>query len=321
MTKESIAKSVILNYQSFSVTVAGSILIFVSSTFDKQIEAVGIYLSLLLGLFFSYIHQNAERESRREALLERLQVPASLASDPELFDIYRRISSSLAKIVHLKGSHYRDSAFNRLHSIANDLKALSEGKIVFKGTETWRRPYREILENPAVRHYRSVSWVKSEEYWRDEAGQGSLELGHDLIRQGMLIERILIIRAKLWPEDSGLPNETIQRWIKSQVANGVQIYLVREDSLSNDAELIVDFGIYDEIATGVQKTNHQSKTLQFTFFFGEKDIKDAIARWNKLLLFVRPFPGNQTPEKVGTGHLMPFPNNDKKPTNGSSSIQ
>ena len=61
--------------------------------------------------------------------------------------------------------------------------------------------------NPALTH-RSVAWVKDAGYWQDQPGKQSMRLNYHVVRKGVAIERIVILRGALWPEGEALPAES-----------------------------------------------------------------------------------------------------------------
>ncbi len=63
-----------------------------------RIAVLGAFVSILAGLFLSYVEQEDERERRRAELLEQLRVPVELAHDHELYDHYRAYSAALTEL-------------------------------------------------------------------------------------------------------------------------------------------------------------------------------------------------------------------------------
>lgn len=87
----------------------------------------------------------------------------------------------------------RDLTLAKTAKTIDDLRRLANGRVTFTSTETWRAAYEKALSDPSVTDYRSVSWVKTEDYWQDVPGQQSMRLNYDLINRGVRIERILIL--------------------------------------------------------------------------------------------------------------------------------
>ncbi|MBY0461070.1 MAG: hypothetical protein K2V38_27425, partial [Gemmataceae bacterium] len=68
----------------------------------------------------------------------------------------------------------RDTAVQKLASVAEQVTALAAGRVVFARTEEWRTVYERLLRSPDLVRYRSVAWVQSREYWQDSPGRQSM---------------------------------------------------------------------------------------------------------------------------------------------------
>jgi len=77
----------------------------------------------------------------------------------------------------------RDIALLKLSTIAEEMKSLAKGQVVFSGTESWRTVYEEILQTPGLRDYLSVAWVKTSDYWQDPPGKQSMRVNLALVQQ------------------------------------------------------------------------------------------------------------------------------------------
>jgi len=183
----------------------------------------------------------------------------------------------------------RDLTLAKTATIIDDLRRLANGRVTFPSTETWRAAYEKALSDPAVSDYRSVSWVKTEDYWQDVPGQQSMRLNYDLINRGVRIERILILGWNLWPPETRLPMNSFRRWIEDQHYRGIAISLVRETDLVNEQDLLRDFGIYGDRATGEQELDNDSRTVRFVLSFDEPSRRVARDRWDRLHLFAIPY--------------------------------
>jgi len=183
----------------------------------------------------------------------------------------------------------RDLTLAKTATIIEDLRRLANGRVTFPNTETWRAAYEKALSDPAISDYRSVSWVKTEDYWQDIPGQQSMRLNYELINRGVRIERILILGWNLWPPETRLPMNSIRRWIEEQHYRGIAISLVRETDLVNEQDLLRDFGIYGDRATGEQELDNDSRTVRFVLSFDEPSRRLARDRWDRLHLFAIPY--------------------------------
>ena len=116
-----------------------------------------------------------------------------------------------------------------------------------------------------------------------------MQLSFVLAAKGMDIERIIILRSKLWPSDRMLPVEPVRSWIQEQHEHGIKVSLVRESELLSDPDLLVDFGIYGKRATGIQELDDDSHTLRFVLLFDHQSVLLAEDRWRRLSLYAKPY--------------------------------
>lgn len=284
-------RPVIWSFKFGSVTLLGSLTAALICSYTPpagQIAFLGTLVSILTGLFVSYLEQEERREQRRTEMVERLHVPLALAPDHELFDQYCAFAESLIELAQQTDPALRQYALLRLASLTEQVRSLASGKIVFSSTETWRTVYEQILQSADLKSYRSVAWVKSKDYWQDQPGKQTMKLNYALVGQGLDIRRIIIVRGELWPSENSLPVEPIGAWIEDQQRHGIHVSLVRESVLVNEADLLCDMGIYGNRATGVQEVDEQSRTVRFTLHFDQASISLANDRWQRLALYAKP---------------------------------
>ena len=285
-------RSVLLSFKFLGTALAGSLTMALVSTFapvPAQIAVLGACVSILAGLFVAYVEQEGERDCRRSELLEKLQVPIALAPEHDLFDHYTEFATALANLAKQSDPVLREFAVLKLASISEEVRSLAAGKVVFSSTETWRTVYEQILQSPGIKLYQSVAWVKTRDYWQDQPGRQSMRVNFDLLKRGMRIERMIILRGDLWPAGASLPSGDIRPWIDEQHDRGSWILLVRECEIVSEPDLLCDFGIYGDRATGVQELDEQSRTLRFVLFFDSQSIKLARDRWARLALYATPY--------------------------------
>ncbi len=285
-------RSVLLNFKFLGVSLVGSLTMALVSTFtplDAQMAVLGACVSILAGLFVAYIEQDDERERRRAELLEKLQIPVALAPHHDLFDLYSTFAQALGDLARQPDAILRQFAVMKLSSIAEQVRQLADGRVVFTATETWRTVYEQLLQSPGLQSYRSVAWVKAADYWQDQPGRQSMRLNYHMIRKGLAIERIIILRGALWQEDQTLPSSAIGGWIHEQHEQGVRVSLVRESALANEPDLLCDFGVYDDRAAGVQEQDEQSRTQRFVLSFDRTSVRLAGDRWSRLALYATPY--------------------------------
>ena len=302
--------SVLWSFKFLSISLIGALsmaLVAIFAPLPAQIAVLGTLLSIFAGLLVASMEQEERRGRRRSALLEKLQVPIALAPEHELFDFYQLFSESLAALADQRDSVLRHFALVKLASIAEQLKTLSGGKIVFSSTETWRTVYEQLLQSAELKTYLSAAWVKTKDYWQDQPGRSSTLLNFELAARGLLIERIVILRDPLWPVDDSLPADSIRPWLEQQHERGILLSVVRESELVNESDLLCDFGIYDERATGTQELDEQSRTLRFVLAFDRASIQLAQERWKRLALYARSyrdlldqFSGSVDPDQNGS---------------------
>jgi len=282
------ARSVLLSFRFLATSLLGSLAMALVSAFDglpAQVAVLGTLVSILAGLFLGYVEREDQRERRQAELLERLQVPVTLASDHELFGIYTAISKSLVCLSSQADPILREFALLKLTSVTEQLASLAGGTIVFGSTEGWRTVYDAILKSPDIHKYHSVAWVKTRDYWHDAPGRQSMQANFDAAYRGMLIERAIILPDNLWPQDELLPTNDIRTWIEEQHNHGLWVTLVRESTLRPEPDLPADFGIYGERAVGAQELDDRCRTQRFVLYFDSQNVKLAMDRWKRLSLY------------------------------------
>jgi hypothetical protein len=285
-------KTVLLSFRFLGPALVGSLVMALVSAFaqlEVQIAVLGGYISILAGLFLSYIEQNTEGEKQRDQVLEKLSVPMVLSRDPELFGQYSSYCEVLTDLADMTDPILRETAILKLASVNAQLSPLSGGTVVFSGTESWRTVYEKLLASPELKEYRSVAYVRTKDYWQDAPGRQSMKANFDTVLRGIRIERIIILRDAVWPTDSLLPLDDILPWIDDQHNHGIWVVLIREDDLLNEPDLRADFGIYGDRAVGTQELDERSRTVRFTLSFDPSEIRLSNDRWHRLYLFATPY--------------------------------
>jgi hypothetical protein len=204
---------------------------------------------------------------------------------PELGVAQKELSTALQRLAQQTDPILLESAVGRLVAIRKEVDNLANGRIVFVATEAWRIVYDQILRSPGIDNYRSVAWIRNEDYWQDLPGQQSIQTNFDLARHGTSIERILILCDFFWPSAAALPAADIRRWIDDQHRRGITIRLVRESDIAAEADLLCDIGIYGSRATGTLDLDMQCRTTRFTFDFSPEGIRLAEDKWRRLVLY------------------------------------
>jgi len=254
-----------------------------------QVAVLGACVSILAGLFIAFIEQSERLEKRRAELLEKLEVPVALAPEHDLFDQYKAFADALSQLATQTDPVLREFASVKLSSVTKDVQALASGTVVFAATETWRTVYEDLLLSPGIDEYQSVSWVKTADYWQDAPGRRSMRANFQFMECGGNVERIVVVRASVWHAEDTLPVEPVLAWVREQHDLGVRLSLIRETDVSDEADIISDFGIYGERAVGVQELDDQSRTIRFVLSFDAESVRLARDRYDRLRLFAVSF--------------------------------
>lgn len=270
-----------------TVALATSVALFALFAPVRSLAAVSLIVNLSALLFVGHT-------SRRTARADNAQGtqhvdPHALLDAPALLTAYRTLADGISRMGQHSDALFREAALLKLDGIQEEVRALAEGKVGFSATEGWRTLYERLLRSPDVQSYRSVAWVRSEDYWRDAPGQRSMQLNFEILRSGVAIERILILSDFFWPPAALLPSADISRWIDEQHEGGVQVSLVRESEIESEPNLLCDLGIYGNRATGWLELDTQCRTSRFTFDFSQESLRIADQRWNRLSLYAVSF--------------------------------
>jgi hypothetical protein len=118
-----------------------------------------------------------------------------------------------------------------------------------------------------------------------------MRLNYEMIQRGLKIERTIILREDLWPRGRMLPSDEILPWIVEQHDHGIWVTLVRESEIDAEPDLLCDFGIYDDRATGIQELDDRSRTLRFILHFDAPSVRLARDRWTRLSLYAVSYAG------------------------------
>jgi hypothetical protein len=281
-------RSALLSFRFLGTAVAGSLVMALVCGFGPlpaQIAILGAFISILAGLFLSYLAQDDQRERQRCEVIERLAVPLSLAPDRELYAQYLAICQALTALAGKDDPILRQTALLKLASVVSQVQSLAGGTIVFSLTESWRTVYEQLLRSPGIRKYRSVAWVKTADYWEDPPGRQSMQVNFEAAHRGVHIERIVILPHVLWPQEQLLPSPAILPWIEEQHNHGLWIMLVREAELTREPDVLCDFGIYGDRAVGTQELDAHARTLRFTLEFSGEAVRLAEDRWQRVSLY------------------------------------
>jgi len=251
---------------------------------SAQVLAAGCGL-LLVFLIAQLVEHRADGNRNRP----KPAASGLLAHRPELLLAHASVTRSLAELAKYSDEVLREAAILKLGAMQDELRTLAEGKLVFTATEAWRTSYERILRTPGLERYLSVAWLRSEAYWRNAPGKHSMQLNYDLVQLGTRVERTLILNDSLWPLAQTRPTKAISDWIAEQYKRGIVVRLVRESEIAEEPELLCDFGIYGDRATGLLELDDHCETVRFTLDFAPHSIHVFEERWRRLLLFAVSF--------------------------------
>ncbi len=257
------------------------------ASFGLLVLVVGLTSALILGLVVYLSVACQRRQFSGSSILDSL---FKLAKDDDVADFHKKVTKFLSDASERRDTIFRELLNDRLKILASEVESLGNGRIEFVSTESWRIFYEQILRSPGISLYRSVAHVETQSYWQDSAGRKSTELNLELHDSGKVsMERIAIIADHLWRPDELFPVSIIHEWLEEQYRFGIWISLVRESELTNEKELISDFGIYGNRAVGRQSADVGGRTIRFTLSFDNQDIEKANEIWKKLGVFAVPY--------------------------------
>jgi hypothetical protein len=94
-------RSILWSFQFVGTALVGSLTMALVGAFaplPAQIAVLGALVSILGGLFVSYMQQERDRDRQRNEVLERLTVPLTLAAQPDLFAQYLAFCKTLTDL-------------------------------------------------------------------------------------------------------------------------------------------------------------------------------------------------------------------------------
>ena len=279
----------LLSSQIVLITVVGSVLMAIVCAFGTvaiQIAVLGGYISIIGGLALEIFEDQNAKDQQLESLDLLIRASRRLAKDSPMSREFEKIVDGIQASSNIESELFRELAIEELARIGQQTESLGKGIITFDETEAWRVAYEKILRSPLVSRYFSVSLIRSADYWQDEPGKRSIELNYQLQDEKRLnIERIAIISDSIWPDSSDRPISPIFEWLLDQYSNGIWTELVRENSVVDEPDLLVDCGRYSDLAVGFQILDSKSRTSKFTLSFNSDDIEAAKQRWQRLNLY------------------------------------
>jgi hypothetical protein len=284
-------RSFLTNPRFLTASLLGSLLAGVTSvvaTLPTQIAILGVLVSISAGLILAWLDEQARRDAGRVGLSRVARAVDALEDKPELARVFRRIGDAFVSIGEQTDPVLYSATATKLLSVAGELELMARGTIAFRGTESWRTVYQQLLKSESLRSYRSVAWVKCPNYWQDAPGRQSIRDNYDAINRGVIIERILILPRELWPVGKLLPSESVMPWIMDQHNHRVWVMLCLQAEIESEPDLPLDFGIYGDLAVGTQSLDEDCRTREFLLEFNAEAVKLAEERWQRLKLHATP---------------------------------
>lgn len=275
-------------WKSAAVALLGTIascLVATLGSLDVQVALIGSVLSCIAGLLVEAQSQQYEQQLRHFEVLDAVGIPSVIAQRTDLYREFLGLRKAFSGLVRFEIPLLEQIAALKLASMNQEILALSLGRVEFTKTETWLLVYEEFLLSRGLDLYRSVAWVRSEEYWQDTPGRQSIETNYEAISRGLKIQRIFILPESLLTATERLPIATVRAWMTEQSTKGIQVRWVRQESLENEQSMVGDFGIYGSVAVGEQEIDEQCRTMRFTLSFEQREVELDNQRWAKLALF------------------------------------
>gem|GEM_PF-5292983 len=256
--------------------IGGSLLtitIFLSTLIIKGRDDIGEVLGRTFDRIESEFRGNVEQI--RDGFLKMNEVSQRIATDPNVRNFYDGTIDALCEAFEIKDDVFRELAISVLNEFRLRLSELSRGTVSFRA-ESFRFIYQKILSQEDVRSYKSIAWLKSENYWADEAGKFSVDFNYNLLAKGKSLERIFILRDKVWM------NKRVKKWIHEQRSRGVDVKIVKESSIPPEEDLLYDLGIYGDRAVGYLQQDDNCRTLRFDLHFDKIQIDKAMDIFERL---------------------------------------
>lgn len=226
--------------------------------------------------------------TRLERLLTADELPGvtlAVAGDAAAFGLFQSLGKALSGTIANQDPIYRELALERFRRLNEEAVAVAAGRIEFIGTEAWRTPYETLLRSRGLYRYRSVAYARTPNYWQDEPGRQSMRVNFEMIQNGLLIERVVIVPDAFWPAGELEPVEPVGRWLERQVRAGVWLSIVRDSQLEGDPDLLIDFGLYGNRAVGFQQVDDHGRTVRFSLSFDFAELLAAERRWERLAVY------------------------------------
>src|SRR5262245_45866902 len=118
-------RNVLLSFKFLGTALVGSLTMALVCTFGPpaaQLAVLGAFVSILGGLFLSYLDQEEVRDHRRTELLERLTIPLTLAPESDLYQPYLAFCRTLTDLAGQADPILREIAALKLASVTGQIE-------------------------------------------------------------------------------------------------------------------------------------------------------------------------------------------------------
>lgn len=275
-----------------AISLLGTVLSVLVEEFGSvpiQISVLGCFASIVAGLIVGFMTDVERLGTELKQGMQDLGLLQTVAANPTLSDSYSMIAESLCAVGNVQNPIFSALAEERVTDLGRAFERLAAKELVYVGTEAWRNAYADVLTQSDLSKYRSVSWVRSLNYWQDQPGQQSLAVNCQLAESGVDVTRIIILRVSETCENDGQLREPLNSWMKTQHKSGIRLLYVPEHSITSEQGLLSDFGIYSDVAVGVLETDDSGRSLRFRLSFQENEIERHNEMWGRLMLYAKPW--------------------------------
>jgi hypothetical protein len=206
----------------------------------------------------------------------------ALGADGELTRLDQILRAALIAVAGQPDGPLKEIARQQLLTLGGQFHAAASGAGVTGGPESWYAAHDVVLTSFGLREYRALVRVHTPESTQKRVARESLRAVFTAVRRGVLVERVLVLAAPLWPAGRLLPTADIFPWIEEQNDHGVRVVLVREDALAAEDAASVDTCVFDDWAVGRRDLDDAARTARVTLDFTPDRVREALCRLDRL---------------------------------------
>ena len=244
-----------------------SIIFSIYEEVETRLIVVGAFLAALTALVADMLVM----VERRIGAMEELS--SKLSTNDNLRRFYMTTIGPLESAYENTDTVFRELMEQRLREAIAPLRSdWREWKLVYRG-ELWRNAYRQVLDEDDVHDYKSIAWIKSNDYWQDPPGREAFRYNRDLVNKKN-VQRIFLVRRSVMDSDE------VKNIIRADRSAGITVSVAIEENVPE--ELRHDLGIYGKRAVGYQFTDDRSQTDRFELLFDPEEVQIANTRFAAL---------------------------------------